>query len=171
MLYMSDSKNVNVVVTYGETTVEFKGTPETVMESVLRFLAKQVPQLDLAKKISLNYPASELIEMYSDYIKITPEGPRVIAEGKKLSDKDLIALQLVAYKVANELGRADGNGISPQELQTSTALNPKSVSSRLSELVKSGHVDKDSTDQGVKYRITTQGIHWLSSTLLKRAKP
>ena len=171
MLYMSDSKNVNVVVTYGETTVEFKGTPETVMESVLRFLAKQVPQLDLAKKISLNYPASELIEMYSDYIKITPEGPRVITEGKKLSDKDLIALQLVACKVANELGRADGDSVSPQELQTSTALNPKSVSSRLSELAKVGHVQKDSTDQGVKYKITTQGIHWLGSTLLKRAKP
>ena len=167
---MSESKNVNVVVTYGETTVEFKGSPEAVLESVLRFLAKEVPQLDLAKKISLNYPASELIEMYSDYVKITPEGPRIITEGKKLSDKDLIALQLVACKIANELGKVDGAGISAQELQTSTALNPKSVSSRLSELVKVGHAQKDSTDQGAKYRITTQGIHWLSSTLLKRVK-
>ena len=167
---MSESKNVNVVVTYGETTVEFKGTPETVMESVLRFLAKQVPQLDLAKKISLNYPASELIEMYSDYVRITPEGPRVITEGKRLSDKDLIALQLVACKIANELGKADGAGVSAQELQTSTALNPKSVSSRISELVKAGYVQKDNTDQGVKYRITTQGIHWLGSMLQKRVK-
>ena len=165
---MSDSKNVNVVVTYGETTVEFKGSPETVMKSVLRFLAKEVPQLDLAKKISLNYPASELIEMYSDYVRITPEGPRVITEGKKLSDKDLIALQLIACKIASELGRANSDGVSAQELQTSTALNPKSVSSRISELVKVGHVQKDSTEQGAKYRITTQGIHWLSSTLLKR---
>lgn len=167
---MSESKNVNVVVTYGETTVEFKGSPEAVLESVLRFLAKEVPQLDLAKKISLNYPASELIEMYSEYVKITPEGPRIITEGKKLSDKDLIALQLVACKVAHELGKADGAGVSAQELQTSTALNPKSVSSRLSELVKTGHVQKDSTENGVKYRITTQGIHWLSSTLLKRIR-
>jgi len=167
---MSESKNVNVVVTYGETTVEFKGSPEAVLESVLRFLAKEVPQLDLAKKISLNYPASELIEMYSDYVKITPEGPRVIAEGKRLSDKDLIALQLVACKIASEIGKADGAGISVQELQASTALNPKSVSSRISELVKAGHAQKDNTDQGVKYRITTQGIHWLSSTLLKRVK-
>lgn len=168
---MSESKNVNVVVTFGETTVEFKGSPETVMESVLRFLAKQVPQLDLAKKISLNYPASELIEMYSDYVKITPEGPRVITEGRRLSDKDLIALQLVACKIANELGRADNAGVSVQELQNYTALNPKSVSSRISELVKTGHVQKDNTEQGVKYRITTQGIHWLSSVLLKKVKP
>ncbi len=167
---MSESKNVNVVVTYGETTVEFKGSPEAVLESVLRFLAKEVPQLDLAKKISLNYPASELMEMYSDYVKITPEGPRVIAEDKKLSDKDLIALQLVACKIASELGKADSAGVSAQELQISTALNPKSVSSRISELVKAGYVQKNGTEQGVKYRITTQGIHWLSSTLLKRVK-
>jgi predicted transcriptional regulator len=167
---MSDSKNVNVVVTYGETTVEFKGSPETVLESVLRFLAKEVPQLDLAKKISLNYPASELIEMYSEYVKITPEGPRVITEGKRLSDKDLIMLQLIACKIASELGKADGADISAQELQTATALNPKSVSSRISELVKVGHVQKISTDQSTKYRITTQGIHWLSSTLLKKVK-
>jgi len=168
---MSESKNVNVVVTYGETTVEFKGSPETVLESVLRFLAKEVPQLDLAKKISLNYPASELIEMYSDYVKITPEGPRVITEGKRLSDKDLIALQLVACKIVNELGKTDSADVSAQELQISTALNPKSVSSRISELIKIGYVQKVSSDQGIKYRITTQGIHWLSSTLLKKAKP
>lgn len=167
---MSESKNVNVVVTYGETTVEFKGSLEDVLESVLRFLAKEVPQLDLAKKISLNYPASELIETYSDYVKITPEGPRIITEGKKLSDKDLIALQLVAYRIASEIGKGDGGGVSPQELLTSTSLNPKSVSSRLSELVKAGYVQKDNTDNGVKYRITTQGIHWLNSTLLKKVR-
>lgn len=167
---MSDSKNVNVVVTYGETTVEFKGSPEAVLESVLRFLAKEVPHLDLAKKISLNYPASELIDMYSDFVKITPEGPRVITEGKKLSDKDLITLQLVACKIANELGKAESPDISAQELQAATALNPKAVSSRISELVKVGYVQKDNTEQGAKYKITTQGIHWLNSTLLKKVK-
>jgi hypothetical protein len=167
---MSENKNVNVVVTYGETTVEFKGSPEAVLESVLRFLAKEVPQLDLAKKISLNYPASELIEMYSDYVKITPEGPRVITEGRKLSDKDLIALQLVAYRIAGEIGKGDADWVSAQELVLSTALNPKSVSSRISELVKAGYVQKDNSDV-VKYRITTQGIHGLNSTLLKKVRP
>ena len=167
---MSESRNVNVVVTYGETKVEFKGAPETVMESLLRFLAKEIPNIDLAKKISLNYQASELIDTYSDFVKITPEGPRVITEGKKLSDKELIALQLVACKIANELGKTDSADISAQDLQASTALNPKSVSSRLSELIKSSYVQKENDDRGVQYRITTQGIHWLNSTLLKKVK-
>ncbi len=167
---MSESRNVNVVVTYGETKVEFKGAPETVMESLLRFLAKEIPNIDLAKKISLNYQASELIDVYSDFVKITPEGPRVITEGKKLSDKELIALQLVACKIANELGKIDSVDMSAQDLQASTALNPKSISSRLSELVKSGYVQKENDDRGVQYRITTQGIHWLNSTLVKKVK-
>ncbi|MEM2760520.1 MAG: hypothetical protein QXU32_11625 [Nitrososphaerales archaeon] len=167
---MSESRNVNVVVTYGETTVEFKGAPETVMESLVRFIAKEIPNMDLAKKISLNYHALDLINMYSDFVRITPEGPRVISEDKKLSDKELIALQLVACKIANELGKTE-DIISAQDLQIATALNPKSVGSRLSELVKSGYVQKENGDKGVRYRITTQGIHWLNSTLLKRVKP
>ena len=104
---MSENKNVNVVVTYGETTVEFNGEPETVMESLLRFLAKEIPHIDLAKKITLNYQVSELIDIYSEFVKITPEGPRVITEGKKLTDKEFVALQLIACKLANELGKID----------------------------------------------------------------
>ncbi|MFQ5920545.1 MAG: hypothetical protein ACE5JV_00840 [Nitrososphaerales archaeon] len=162
-------EDVNVAVTYGDTRVEFKGSPEAVLESVLRFLAKQVPELNLAKKISLSYPAAELINVFSEYIKITPEGPRVmVPEGGRLSDKDVIALQLVAYRIANELGKTDNAAVSAQELQESTALKPKSISSRISELVKAGHVQKENAEPGgVKYRITTQGIHWLNFVLKK----
>ncbi|NMJ86307.1 MAG: hypothetical protein EX285_00405 [Thaumarchaeota archaeon] len=167
---MSENKNVNVVVTYGETTVEFNGEPETVMESLLRFLAKEIPHIDLAKKITLNYQVSELIDIYSEFVKITPEGPRVITEGKKLTDKEFVALQLIACKLANELGKIDSVDISIQDLQVATALNPKSLSSRLSELTKVGYVQKDNSDTGVKYRITTQGIHWLNSILPKKVK-
>lgn len=166
---MSETKNVNVIVTYGETKVEFKGEPQAVMESVLRFIAKEIPDIDLAKKISLNYQASELINMYSDFVKITPEGPRIITEDRKLSDKELVALQLVACKMANELGKTSSADMSLQDLQLATTLNPKSLSSRLSELTKLGYVQKDTSD-GVKYRITTQGIHWLNSTLNKKTR-
>ncbi|MFQ5920624.1 MAG: hypothetical protein ACE5JV_01240 [Nitrososphaerales archaeon] len=169
---MSEGRqDVNVAVTYGETKVEFKGSPEAVLESVLRFLAKEVPELNLAKKISLNYPATELIKSYSDYVKITPEGPRVIAaEGRKLSDKDVIALQLVAQRIANDLGKTGNAGVSAQELQASTGLKSKSISSRISELVKAGYAQKESNEEGVRYRITTQGVHWLNSALLKKVK-
>ena len=61
------------------------------------------------------------------------------------------------------------------KFKLSTSLNPKSASSRLSELVKAGHVVRATTKDGigspVVYRITTSGIHWLNSTIIKRTKP
>ncbi len=152
-----------------DTSVEFKGTPEAVLESIHRFLLNIVPNLDIASRISLNYSLPQLMSMFAEYIRLTPEGPRVINEsGKRLSDKEIIALQLVAFRIMLELKKAESASASVQEIQISTGLKPKSVSSRLSELVKAGYVEKESSEQGARYRITTQGIHWLSNVLASK---
>jgi len=162
--------HVNVTITIGDTRVEFRGSAETVTASVMNFLLKQVPSMDLARKIRLNYTAQELIETYSQVIKITPEGPRVILDSEmKLSDKDIVALQLVAARIANELGKMQDNSMQVSEIHAATALNPKSISSRISELAKAGHVARDEKEQS-KYMITTAGIHWLNSTIAKKIR-
>ena len=169
---MSQAENdVNVIVTIGDVKVEFSGSAETVTTSVMNFLAKQVPSMDLARKILLNYAAQELIEAYSHVIKITPEGPRVILDTDvKLSDKDIVALQLVAARIAKDLGRLQDSSMQVSDIHTATALNPKSISSRISEMVKAGHVVRDEKEPS-KYRITTAGIHWLNSTVAKKIRP
>ena len=167
---MSEADSVNVIVTVGDVRVQFSGSAHSVMASVMSFLAKQVPSMDLAKKISLNYAAQELIETYSHLIKITPEGPRVIPDSDaRLSDKDIVALQLVATRIAKDLGRAQDDAMQVAEMHVATALNPKSISSRISEMVKAGHVARDEKEPG-KYRISTAGIHWLNSTIAKKFK-
>jgi len=167
---MSQSDNVNVTVTVGDVKVQFSGSAESVMASVMSFLAKQVPSMDLAKKISLNYSAQELIEAYSHLIKITPEGPRVIPDSNaRLSDKDMVALQLIATRIAKDLGRLQDDAMQVSEMHAATALNPKSISSRISEMAKAGYVARDEKESG-KYRITTAGIHWLNSTIAKKSK-
>jgi predicted transcriptional regulator len=169
---MSQAENdVNVTVKIGDVKVEFSGSAETVTTSVMNFLAKQVPSMDLARKILLNYAAKELIETYSHVIKITPEGPRVILDSDvKLSDKDIVALQLVAARIAKDLGRLQDNSMQVSDIHNATALNPKSISSRISEMVKAGHVMRDEKEPS-KYRITTAGIHWLNSTVAKKIRP
>lgn len=170
--------NLNVSITVGDVKVQFNGSSESVMTSVISFLAKQVPTIDLAKKISLNYAVTDLIDTYSNLIKITPEGPRVIPqlqepEMKELSDKERVMLQLIASKIAKDLGKSQDDGMQLSEIQSYTSLNPKSVSSRLSELVKAGYVarenPKDQIDL-VVYKITTSGIHWLNSIVGKKLK-
>ena len=167
---MSQSDSVNVIVTVGDVKVQFSGSAESVMASVMSFLSKQVPSMDLAKKISLNYSAQELIEAYSHLIKVTPEGPRVIPDSDvRLSDKDMVALQLVAAKIAKDLGKLQDDAMQVSEMHAATALNPKSISSRISEMVKAGHVARDEKEPG-KYRITTAGVHWLNSTIAKKVR-
>jgi hypothetical protein len=52
---MSQSENnVSVSVTVGEVKVQFTGSAESVMLSVMNFLSKQVPAMELARNISLN---------------------------------------------------------------------------------------------------------------------
>lgn len=165
---MIQPENVSVSVTVGDVKVQFSGTADSVMASVFNFLSKQVPSMDLAKRISLNYEVTELITKYAHLVKITPEGPRVIPDsGTRLSDKDMVALQLVAARIAKDTGKAQDDAMQVSEIQSATALNPKSISSRISEMVKAGHVARDEKEPG-KYRITTAGIHWLNSIVEKK---
>jgi len=166
---LSEEPKISVTVTLGDVRVEFSGKAELVATQVDEFLHKQIPTIDLARRIYLNYSTKELVEKFEKVIKITPEGPRVWLEGGRLSDKEKVALQLVAAKIGHQTAKSPSELLLISEIQQSTNLNPKSVSSRLSELVKGGLVERVQTDQGVKYRITTQGISWLIETLSKRA--
>ncbi len=167
---MSQEKDLKVSVSFSGTTVEFKGSPESVMHSLTEFLSREVPSLDLARKISVNYSVSDLIKTFGDFVKITPEGPRVWATDKKLSDKEVVLLQLVATRIAHDTGKASTDALTLNEMQEITGVKPKSISSRLSEVLKVGYVDRQASDSGVRYRITTAGINWLSGALSKKTR-
>ena len=168
---MTDNMDdIKVSVTIGDTTVEFTGGPESVMPSVNAFLMKQVPSFSLAKKITVNYSAKDLIEKFEKYIRITPEGPRVWKDEKKVSDREIISLQLLAARIASEIGHDQEHVLSLGEIQSATGINPKSISSRLSEILKLGYVEKLSGEHGVSYRLTTQGIYWLEKALMKKGR-
>ncbi|MEM0117862.1 MAG: hypothetical protein QXV32_05395 [Conexivisphaerales archaeon] len=150
---------VHVKIDSFETDIE--GEAEQVALEVNRLASQLVPTFNLARKVYLNYSLSDLINKFSDYVRITPEGPRVLTQ-KALSDKLVIALQLVAAKIAAESGKQQSSRLTLQELERTTGLNPKSISSRLSELVKAGYVERVVVNDGTYYFINTMGIEWLS---------
>jgi len=165
---LSKEQILNVAITYGELKAEFSGDPQQVLTSINEFLAKNVPNLDLASKVTINYSLNDLINMFGDYVKITPEGPRVWIGEQKLSDKGILGLQLVAAKINHESGKVALPSLTLTEMRTATGLNPKSISSRMSEMLKWGYVDKETSEEGVRYKITTQGINWLNQMLVKK---
>lgn len=179
MTYSDLNKNdvVNVSVQYKDIKVQFSGEPENTLISVITFLSKHIPEIRLAEKISLNYSVSELIDMYSSIIKITPEGPKILPnteeiQSKKFSDKEIVMLFLLGSKIAFELGKISDKSFHVSDIQASTNLNPKSISSRLSELVKAGYVlksvNKENQTDSTGYNITTIGINWLNSSIAKK---
>ena len=91
--------DIIVSITFEDTKIDFKGEPNDVLVSINEFFLKQIPNLDLAKKISVNYSLEQLISIFSEYIKLTPEGPRIWIENKKLSDREKICLQLIAFHI------------------------------------------------------------------------
>lgn len=165
---LSEDNKLRISVSYGDSRAEFSGDPATVLVSVNNFIAKQIPALDLAHKITVNYSVTDLIKMFGDYVKITEEGPRVWTSNHRLSDKDTVCLQLVAAKIGYQTGKSESPSLTLQDIHNATALKPKSISSRLSEVSKAGYVEREQTDQGVRYKVTTQGIHWLSGVLEKK---
>ena len=169
---MSSERHLSVTVSYGDARVEFSGSPDVVLRSLHEFMAKEIPSIDLARSISVNYSLNDLIQGFRDYVRFTEEGPRVwLQENSKLSDKDHISLQLVAVRAAQLSGRSQTDACSIADLEAATGLNPKTIGSRLSELNKVGHVERKESDGGARYRITTTGIHWLHAQLGKKAKP
>jgi hypothetical protein len=142
-----------------------------VMRSLHEFVSKVIPNMDLARTISVNYSLNDLIQLFKEYVRVTPEGPRVWTQDKKLSDRDVIMLQLVAARIASLSGKQGSDAMGVSEIESATGLYPKTISSRLSELTKSANVERIDSEQGGKYRITTVGTNRLGEQLSKKFKP
>ena len=164
---VESGSQLKISLFYGELKVDFSGSPEHVMRSLNSFVSERIPELNLAKKLILNYNSVELAKEFQDYVKITPEGPRVITD-EKLSDRELVAARLLAQKIAFETGNASSLSLPLLSLVESTALNPKTLSSRLSELAKLGYVIRESSGEITLFRISTEGIRWLKESLAKK---
>ncbi len=167
-LSLSSEKTLSVSVSYGDVKVDFAGPPDMVMRSLHEFVSKVIPNVDLAKAISANYSLNDVIQMFKDYVRITPEGPRVWTQDKKLSDKEIILLQLIAARASNLSGKGASDAMGVGEIQAATGLYPKTISSRLSELTKLAMVERAEGEGGGKYRISTVGIHQIHEQLAKK---
>jgi len=167
---LSSEHQLSISVVYGEAKVEFTGSPEVVMRSLHEFVSKVVPNMDLARIITVNYSLNDLIQMFKEHVRITPEGPRVWTQDKKLSDRDVILLQLVAARIASLSNKASTDAMSVSEIEGATGLYPKTISSRLSELTKMAQAERVDMQGGGKYRITTVGVSRLGDQLSKKLR-
>ncbi len=153
---------------YDGLEAKFSGNVEEVLKSLNEFVEKNIPSMSLAKNLTLNFSTAELVMKFQEFVKITSEGPRVWSQDKNLSDKEIVALQLVAERIEFETSDGGSKLVTLARLQESTSMNPKSLSSRLSELSKSGYVVRETQGSETGFRISTLGIDWLANVLSKK---
>jgi predicted transcriptional regulator len=164
----NSNQEISVSIKFGDVKADFTGNVEAVIRSVNSFFAKEIPSYAIARKLLLSYDAADLVENFADYVKMTSEGPVVLTGDKKLSDRHLVALRLVAQEIAFRTGAVESSSISLSELQESLTLNPKTISSRLSDLSKLGNVIRTNQAGSSTFKITTLGINSLIDGLNKR---
>ena len=61
---MSSERQLSVSISYGDVKVDFSGSPDVVMRSLHEFVAKVVPNIDLARTITVNYSLNDIIQTF-----------------------------------------------------------------------------------------------------------
>ena len=149
---------VKVVLDDMEYTAE--GDPESVLRNVLQWVYRVMPEIDLARRLMVDIDYMKLSDVLSKYVMTSEEGDIIFKEDVpqrlSLSNKILIALGL--SKLLYQLGKREEDGIYLHELAKYVVSSTKTVSSRLSELYSTGHVEKNKMEDGVLYRITIKGL-------------
>ena len=141
---------------YGDMELRFKGKPEDVVRSFLKFIQQVLPTYELASKLILTVNLEELLKNLEGVIAFTPEGPVVMISKERLSgERDAILLHLVKTYVGYKIGKLEKDTLATSEITSLTGGKSSSVGARLSELVSSGWVERVGRGE---YRITTLGI-------------
>jgi len=153
---------------YKDLELRFKGKPDDVIRSLLKFIQQILPAYDLASKLVLTVDLEALLKNIEGIIAFTPEGPVVTIPKERLGgERDAILLHLVKAYVGYRAGRLEKDSLATSEIVSLTGGKPSTVGARLSELVGSGQAERVGRGE---YRITTLGVRNFIDEVLPKIK-
>ena len=90
---------------YKDVELKFKGKPDDVIRSFLKFIQQILPTYDLASKLALTVDLEDLLRSLEGIIAFAPEGPVVTVSKEQLGgERDAILLHLVKAYVGYRTG-------------------------------------------------------------------
>lgn len=158
---------IKVQIKYQNIEETFSGSVDDVWISINRFFTESVPTWDISKRILLTVHLQNLIKDCQGIIAVAEEGPYLLVSKDQLTDKETLALQLLASYIGYRLGIMKDDAVSRDKLQEKLGKTSKITSTRLGELVRSEMATK--TDDG-KFKITTFGVTQLQKDVLPKIK-
>jgi len=162
-----DGNEVTVTLRFKDLEKTIHGSPESVLREISGFLTTVVPNIDLAGKITLNVDLQELITDCQGVLAVTPEDVVVLRGLEKLTDRELVLLNLVRGRIGSYIGKAKSDATSSAKLVELVKKNPGTIAGRLSELANEGLVERVGKGE---YRATTLGLHRFREEILSKMK-
>ena len=109
----------------------------------------------------------KLVKDCENIVAFAEEGAHLLVSRGRLTDIEILVLQLLASYIGFKLGVMESDAVSREELQAKLGKSSKIASTRLGELVKREIATK--TNEG-EYKITTFGIVQVQKDFLPRIK-
>ena len=164
---MSVSRQVSVVVRFGDVEQTFTGSVEDVWLSLNRFFGEFVSSFEVARRLVLSVDLEKLVKDCEGLIAFSKEGANLLVSKDKLTDNETLLLWLLAYHVGHDLGLVGSDCAGKEALVARLGKSGKIVSTRLGELVKGDLVVKVGDE---KFRITTFGIVQMQKEIIPKIK-
>ncbi len=154
-----DTEMIKVNVRYKDIEFSAEGAPEHVMKSLLEWIRKYLPEIDVASKLRVDIDYIKLSEIIGKYAGYTDNGEIILKEeASKLSMSLRILIILAMANILYKLGLRASPELTIHEISYNIPTTLKTISSRLSELKSEGLIKKRKTDKGVVYWISIKGI-------------
>jgi len=158
---------LTVEVKYKGVEKKFSGNIESVWSSLSRFFNEFLPSFEVAQRLMLSVDLQKLAKDSEGIIAFAKEGPCLLVPRNKLTDNETLSLLLLAAYLAHQLGNAETDAVSKEELQARLGKDTKIASTRLGELVKNQTAAKTPEE---KYRITTFGLMQMQNDIIPKIK-
>jgi len=162
-----NKEDLTVQVMYRGVEEKFSGSVESVWLSLNRFFNEFLPSFEVAQKLTLNVDLQKLAKDSEGIIAFAKEGSCLLLPRNKLTDNETLSLLLLAGYLAHQLGNAETDTVSKEDLQGKLGKDAKIASTRLGELVKNQTAAKTPDE---KYRITTFGLMQMQKDTIPRIR-
>lgn len=163
---LKKDENLKVNISYKDLSATFEGDPEQVYKSVIAFLEKTIPAYSLASKISYSINIQDIIEKASKILAYNQnEGVFFLHPINNYSLNDGIMLFLLKLYIEHSIGLKDSPEASLLEISNSLNKSQKSISGKLSILIKNGYIRRLSRGS---YVLTITGLKHLIENVIPK---
>lgn len=139
---------------YGDLKADFKGKPDEVVSSILKFLSRILPSLQLLEGLIYKPSLEAIAEALKGIVELSESTP-ILREPIGLPAQDMILIGLAAKNLSRSLGLSEIESMDIKELSRFTGKAEKTIRNLIPSLIDSGWIAR--VERG-RYSITVAGL-------------